>query len=296
MTTVDILKGRLKTMVENYSKFIDSNKATLVDTDKSSNQKTCAQQEINRLQNILNHIKDNKIIIDLIDVKGRYYASADMLKTLGHFNQNDLHRVCSGQWDIMQNNPSIINSYVNDVIYLPIHGSIQKYIPTDGFRQYLSYKLESNLEEYYRQMFPGNNENQRYRISALDKIFEFNIIPYKNDFTTIQKNIETTNTHLISKLNTSTQELQNNMAAINTNLELRLGAITQEFQSKLEAMAQEMNKVSKTATDRIRDLEMEVHYLKSITESKVKIDYESIKQKNKTLNAEFKRIYKLYRR
>lgn len=55
----------------------------------------------------------------------------------------------------------------------------------------------------------------------------------------------------------------------------------------------ELKKDLDVENEKIRNLELEVHYLKSQSEKKVTIDYEAIKQKNKLLNNEFKRIYKL---
>lgn len=58
--------------------------------------------------------------------------------------------------------------------------------------------------------------------------------------------------------------------------------LTKKFKDKLNIQ-----------NNKIRNLELEVHYLKSQTEKKVEIDYEIIKQKNKALNTEFKRVAKL---
>ena len=49
----------------------------------------------------------------------------------------------------------------------------------------------------------------------------------------------------------------------------------------------------KIHNEEIKNLELEVHYLKSQIEKKVEIDYESIKKRNKNLNNEFKRVAKL---
>ena len=44
---------------------------------------------------------------------------------------------------------------------------------------------------------------------------------------------------------------------------------------------------------KIRELELKVYYLELQTDKKVTYDYESIKQKNKNINTELRRIYKL---
>jgi RNAse (barnase) inhibitor barstar len=45
--------------------------------------------------------------------------------------------------------------------------------------------------------------------------------------------------------------------------------------------------------EKIRELELKVHYLESQIEKKVTIDYDAIKKRNKNLNNEFKRVAKL---
>ena len=45
--------------------------------------------------------------------------------------------------------------------------------------------------------------------------------------------------------------------------------------------------------EKIRELELKVYYLELQTDKKVTYDYESIKQKNKNINTELRRIYKL---
>lgn len=45
--------------------------------------------------------------------------------------------------------------------------------------------------------------------------------------------------------------------------------------------------------EKLRELELKIHYLESQIEKKVTIDYEAIKKRNKNLNNEFKRVAKL---
>ena len=45
--------------------------------------------------------------------------------------------------------------------------------------------------------------------------------------------------------------------------------------------------------EKIRELELKVHYLESQIEKKVNIDYDAIKKRKKNLNTEFKRVAKL---
>ena len=45
--------------------------------------------------------------------------------------------------------------------------------------------------------------------------------------------------------------------------------------------------------EKLRELELKVYYLELQTDKKVTYDYESIKQKNKNINTELRRIYKL---
>lgn len=77
------------------------------------------------------------------------------------------------------------------------------------------------------------------------------------------------------------------------NLESKFDKKFNDLFENTSDIIKELKKDLEHKNEKIRNLELEVHYLKSQSEKKVTIDYEAIKQKNKLLNNEFKRIYKL---
>ena len=73
----------------------------------------------------------------------------------------------------------------------------------------------------------------------------------------------------------------------------------EDLQNKYEnvlTVVNDMKHELNQKNNKIRDLEVRIHYLEmSSNDKKVNYDYEVIKQKNKALHTEFKRIYKLIR-
>lgn len=76
--------------------------------------------------------------------------------------------------------------------------------------------------------------------------------------------------------------IENQIITLKTKYDKIINDLTKNLEDKLNIQ-----------NNKIRNLELEVHYLKSQTEKKVEIDYVIIKQKNKALNTEFKRVAKL---
>ena len=63
---------------------------------------------------------------------------------------------------------------------------------------------------------------------------------------------------------------------------------------KLELNNSELINENNLLKNQVRQNKIEIHYLKSINNEKiVKYNYQEIKNKNKQLNQEFKRVYKL---
>ena len=137
------------------------------------------------------------------------------------------------------------------------------------------YLLHCRNEDDFIYGILGNNSNQNtmntYKqvFKYLELYIEFNIIDYKPNSIILFEVIN----NLESKFDTKFNDLFNNTSDI----------------------IKELKKDLDNKNEKIRNLELEVHYLKSQSEKKVTIDYEAIKQKNKLLNNEFKRIYKLTR-
>ncbi len=136
-------------------------------------------------------------------------------------------------------------------------------------QRYLFHQQNGIIDQWMDQCM-GQEHTVRNNWMQAIKCFEFNVVKHEDDMTKCQRMVADAN---------------------------RVAAqAAQACQDKIDAMSREHRMHLDGAKARIRNLELEVHYLKSITEFKVKVDYDAIKQKNKLLNAEFKRIYKLYRR
>ena len=86
----------------------------------------------------------------------------------------------------------------------------------------------------------------------------------------------------------------NNIVTLGIKNELE--KITNNLESKFKYTSdiiKELKQDLNIKNEKIRNLELEVHYLKSQSEKKITIDYNAIKQKNKLLNNEFRRMFKL---
>ncbi len=56
----------------------------------------------------------------------------------------------------------------------------------------------------------------------------------------------------------------------------------------------ELEKNNKLLNEKVRNDEIEIHYLKSTIQNKnIKYNYEEIKNRNKKLNSDFKKVYRL---
>ena len=114
---------------------------------------------------------------------------------------------------------------------------------------------------------PDDICNFKNALKFLNLYFEFKIIDYKHD--SIKQ------------------------SEIINNLESKFDKKFNDLFENISEIIKELKKDLDVKNEKIRNLELEVHYLKSQSEKKVTIDYDAIKQKNKLLNNEFKRIYKL---
>ncbi len=145
-------------------------------------------------------------------------------------------------------------------IQLLIDGHLHKYCIVGQIQRYLQYQKRNSIHVWFQYITGMNHTSPQFE-SAKAKIQEY-----------------------LQALEFNVKPFESDM----TKLQKKLTDITK--------IAEEAQVELKSAKEHIRVLELEVHYLKSCTGAKVKVDYEFIKQKNKHLNAEFRRIYKLCRR
>ena len=80
---------------------------------------------------------------------------------------------------------------------------------------------------------------------------------------------------------------------LKNNMESKYDKKINDLFEKTSEKIKKLKKDLDIKNDKIRDLELKVHFIESQIDKKVKIDYNYIKQKNKALNTEFKRVAKL---
>lgn len=85
----------------------------------------------------------------------------------------------------------------------------------------------------------------------------------------------------------------NNIKNENIRIESKYDKKFNELFENTSNMINELKQDLNNKHEKIRELELKVHYLESQIEKKVTIDYDAIKKRNKNLNNEFKRVAKL---
>ena len=124
-----------------------------------------------------------------------------------------------------------------------------------NYQQYKYVTSYKNENEFVKSMISGGgNEQEKLKYLKIYNTYEFQFIPFKKQ-----------------------HELE---------FEKRL--------QKLELNNSELINENNLLKNKVRQNEIEIHYLKSINKEKiVKYNYQEIKNRNKQLNQEFKRVYKL---
>lgn len=83
--------------------------------------------------------------------------------------------------------------------------------------------------------------------------------------------------------------IENTKDRIESKYDKKFNDLFENTSNIIKELKQDLDKKN----EKLRELELKVHYLESQIEKKVTIDYEAIKKKNKNLNNEFKRVAKL---
>lgn len=221
---------------------------------------------------MLNSINNNKLIINVFKKNTKIFISKTeqgKMSMLGSFidifdeNINNPLNMCF----IFQ---SIFRESIEDksIIY---NGDITGAVYYNWLQGYLFNKKNFNvcdiIQKYHPNMGIIDKKLNTNISNKLNQYYEFNVIDHDHD----------------SKL----------QSEIINNLESKFDKKFNDLFENTSDIIKELKKDLDVKNEKIRNLELEVHYLKSQSEKKVTIDYEAIKQKNKLLNNEFKRIYKL---
>lgn len=90
-------------------------------------------------------------------------------------------------------------------------------------------------------------------------------------------------------INIITIECKNTKDSIESKYDKKFNDLFENTSDIIKELKQDLDKKN----EKLRELELKVHYLESQIEKKVTIDYEAIKKRNKNLNNEFKRVAKL---
>lgn len=84
-------------------------------------------------------------------------------------------------------------------------------------------------------------------------------------------------------------ELEKSQIYIESKYDKKFNDLFENTSDIIKELKQDLN----NKHEKIRELELKVHYIESQIEKKVTINYEEIKKRNKNLNTEFKRVAKL---
>lgn len=219
-----------------------------------------------KLTNIIGIIQKVKLI-------GKFYKynhKTNKLLIPIFYNQNNLYS--NFEFDIFKKLKINMIKYPNKIIYydlLYLHTPVYGYYMLDNIQNGHIYMVLHFIHLYNCEINKINiNEELSDYILRQSKIhniqtnyFNFNFIEFK---TKLQKNQE-------KDLNI----LKNNIL-------------------QLQISNQNILNENNLLKNQVRQNEIEIHYLKSINkEKKVKYNYQEIKNRNKQLNQEFKRIYNL---
>lgn len=149
--------------------------------------------------------------------------------------------------------------------------------------QFIKYKYKNKI--LYKINLQAIIENNKIIVNEMKLVA--NDVKEKFYLTKIYNNVfNTTNI----KLDKFPDLYENNDTEILFNL---LNEYKNNFNNRLEFLEEENKKLK----EQIRLNHMELHYLKSQSNiKKINYNYKEIKEKNKLLNTEFKRIYKLIRK
>lgn len=83
--------------------------------------------------------------------------------------------------------------------------------------------------------------------------------------------------------------IENENIRIESKYDKKINDLFENTSDMIKELKQDLDK----RNEKLRELELKVHYLESQIEKKVTINYEAIKKRNKNINNEFKRIAKL---
>ena len=204
----------------------------------------------------------NKLTLPIYHInKEEFYIDANIIYHLYDVTKNDhaLHGITNYLSHLCMNvnsyNPMKPYEYMQKRYNIIKDGEYLVYIPLT--KAFISYLTSNKPMDYStcRNLYNDKNDTTINHILSLYNCITPHFIDLKND-----ENINKINRRL-NNLELSNLELQNE------------------------------NKLLK---EKIRTNEIELHYLKSTNkEKKIKYNYEEIKNKNKELNKEFKRVYKL---
>lgn len=157
-----------------------------------------------------------------------------------------------------------------------------------------------DLIEYNLMKLSSINQAKKYYLS-INGIFN-GILLEEPDFLK-NKNIKLIRQENISDLyrpecQSLEIELVNNIIIIESNsliknIGYKYDKKINDLYKNISEIVKELKKDLYIKNEKIRNLELKIHFIESQIDKKVKIDYKYIKEKNKILNNEFKRVAKL---
>ena len=214
-------------------------------------------RELTKMKNNLSLFKYDKLIITIYKNNYKYYIS----EILHDFHIGKNNHIIDNTFQMMN------NTYNKDGDYIRYKNSVRHF----QINALFGYPYVVHGEELPVHM---NNNETRKQLDQLKQYYIFEEQEIIFDTEDLQNKCK----DLLETVN----ELKNDSKDLKDKYE-NLLMVTDELKCDLN---QKNNK--------IRDLEVKIHYLEmNNVGKKVKYDYLALKQKNKVLHSEFKRIYKL---
>lgn len=229
------------------------------------------------LQKKLSRFNNNKLLIKVFKINNKIYMSQqEYTNHIMDYPKEDnnvnyilfLNFLTQGFTDRAYNfrQPQFSPNYPDDILIN--YNSKQFYVyEMKNLSYYLLYynynDNDTNKNEFLQTTgcnLQITEEIHKYNtiLNILNSCFEFKIIDYKYNYLEIKYD---------KKFNDLFENTSNIIKELKQNLDKK--------------------------NEKLRELELKVHYLESQIEKKVTIDYEAIKKRNKNLNNEFKRVAKL---
>ncbi len=212
------------------------------------------------------------------------------IRTIGYTSDNNIQfrGYCIEDIINIKENINISDKYLRSIINDLLNLSpIEEVITTEGILRFALEDGRYPRSELYQKF------TQKYNIHGkqMDIINQYNsqIRINMNNFTKYEINKENRLNLEFNNINSKLSKLEIENSKSNKNIELLLNKV-----DELEKNNKLLFDSNKLLNEKVRNCEIEIHYLKSTIQNKnIKYNYEEIRNRNKKLNSDFKKVYRL---